>query len=199
MELDHPSSTQHHGGGLVFGPDRYAVHLDRRRRRLRRPRRQRPAARRPAREDPPDRTDPDGERPYRVPEDNPFVDRPGVRPEIFAYGLRNPYRIWFDAPTGDLWVTDVGQGCWEELNWRPGGRAGGADYEWDRREGTHDFQGGDARAGVEPVLTFAHRDGWCAVVGGFTYHGTSLRGLDGHYLFTDFCAGRVVRSALPTG
>lgn len=191
MEIDHPSSKQHHGGGLAFGPDGllYIGTGD-----GGGPGDPRGNAQRMGsllgkllRIDPMPGSDP----PYRVPEGNPFVAVPGARPEIFSYGLRNPYRIGFDGATGDLWIADVGQSCWEELNWRPGGGQGGENFEWDRREGTHRFQGGHPPDGVEPVLSWAHADGWCAIVGGFPYHGEALPALDGWYLLTDYCHGEV--------
>jgi glucose/arabinose dehydrogenase len=191
IEIDHPPPTQHHGGGMGFGPDGMlylstgdgggigdprgnAQRLD-------------SLLGKVLRIEPSPAADP----PYRIPADNPFVGRQGVRPEVYAYGLRNPFRLSFDDATGDLWIADVGQRCWEELNWRPAGGPGGENYEWDLREGTHAFQGGHAADGVDPVLTWAHDDGWCAVVGGFTYHGSQLPDLDGAYLHTDFCHGEV--------
>jgi glucose/arabinose dehydrogenase len=192
LELDHPPSRQHHGGGLAFGPDGHLYVATGDGGGLGDPGGNAQTLSSPLgkllRVEP----TPAAERPYRIPPGNPFVDSDGARPEIFGYGLRNPYRIDFDEASGELWIADVGQSCWEELNWRPAHAPAGADFEWDRREGTHEFQGGSSPGGVPPVLTFAHDDGWCAIVGGFTYRGDALPSLDGWYLFTDHCRGRLV-------
>ncbi|MGZ9160548.1 MAG: PQQ-dependent sugar dehydrogenase [Candidatus Limnocylindrales bacterium] len=133
----------------------------------------------------PDGADP----PYAIPTDNPFVDRADARPEIWLTGLRNPWRIRFDAPTGDLWIADVGQGGWEEIDVARAG-VGGLDYGWNVMEGTHCY-GADAcdRNGLTlPVAEYSHDEG-CSVSGGAVHRGadTSLRGW---YVFADYCSGR---------
>ncbi|MGH9186158.1 MAG: PQQ-dependent sugar dehydrogenase, partial [Acidimicrobiales bacterium] len=187
LEIDHPPSEQHHGGGFAFGPDGYLYIGTGDGGGLGDPRgngqRLGTLLGKVLRIDP----TPEGPEPYRVPGDNPFVERAGARAEIWAYGLRNPFRLSFDPVTGDVWVGDVGQSCWEELNRLPAG-AGGLNLGWDRREGTHRFEGGRIDGAVDPVHAYSHRGGHCAVVAGFVYHALASP-LDGTVLYTDFCAG----------
>jgi glucose/arabinose dehydrogenase len=132
---------------------------------------------------------PGGGRPYRVPADNPFVDREGARPEIWAYGLRNPWRFSFDPATGDLWIGDVGQNAYEEVDFEPAG-SGGRNYGWNRREGRHAYNGGERPEGVvDPVIEYGRDGGACTVIGGFVYRGQRIAGLRGAYLYGDYCAG----------
>ena len=114
---------------------RVPVHRARGRRERRRSPRQRSIPRRAARQDASDRSPACGRAPVRDPADNPFVDRAGARPEIWAYGLRNPWRYTFDRETGDLWIGDVGQGEWEEVDLQPSGSSGGENYGWNRHGG----------------------------------------------------------------
>ena len=134
---------------------------------------------------------PTGGRPYGIPPDNPFVATSGARPEIWALGLRNPWRYSFDRSTGDLWIGDVGQNAWEEIDMTAAGSKGGENYAWNRREGSHAFRGGAARPGdVAPVHEYALAGGNCAVVGGYVYRGARLGALlAGRYVFTDSCKG----------
>jgi glucose/arabinose dehydrogenase len=133
---------------------------------------------------------PAGGRAYQVPSDNPFEGRDGARPEIWAYGLRNPWRFSFDAATGDLWIGDVGQNAYEEVDFQPAG-AGGRNYGWNRREGRHPYDGGDRPDGaVDPVIEYGRGDG-CTVIGGFVYRGRRIGGLRGAYLYGDYCSGWV--------
>jgi glucose/arabinose dehydrogenase len=136
---------------------------------------------------------PSGDRPYTVPPDNPFVDGAAdARPEIWAYGLRNPWRFSFDRATGDLWVGDVGQSAWEEIDLQPGDSRGGENYGWNVMEGAHAF--GDAaptNAMVPPVFEYSHDEGRCVVTGGYVYRGRSIPALIGAYVFGDFCDGRL--------
>jgi glucose/arabinose dehydrogenase len=131
-----------------------------------------------------------GGRPYRVPSDNPFVDRGGARPEIWDYGLRNPWRFSFDPATGDLWIGDVGQNAWEEVDHEPAG-SGGRNYGWNRREGLHAFDGARPDGAVDPVIEYGREGGACTVIGGFVYWGKRIPDLRGAYLYGDYCAGWV--------
>jgi glucose/arabinose dehydrogenase len=141
---------------------------------------------------------PAGGRPYGVPSDNPFVDRDGARPEIWDYGLRNPWRFSFDAATGDLWIGDVGQNAYEEIDHEPAGE-GGRNYGWNRREGLHAYNGGDKPSGaVDPVIEYSHDSG-CTVIGGFVYRGRRIPGLQGAYLYGDYCGGWVRAARAPGG
>jgi len=128
---------------------------------------------------------------YTVPNDNPFVGRAGARPEVWAYGLRNPWRFSFDRATGDLWIGDVGGSGWEEVDFQPGGSHGGENYEWALREGDHRLKGGRPSGGVDPVHEYSHDGGGCVVTGGFVYRGSDIPALDGAYVFADFCLGRL--------
>jgi glucose/arabinose dehydrogenase len=133
------------------------------------------------------------ERSYRIPPDNPFVDRPGARPEIWLTGLRNPWRIRFDRQTGDLWIGDVGQGDWEEIDVARAG-VGGLDYGWNRMEGFACYPpGGTDCAGPDltlPIAAYAHDLG-CSVIGGTVYRGSAQPALRGWYVFADYCSGRM--------
>ncbi len=137
-------------------------------------------------------------RPYGIPRDNPFVGRAGVRPEIWAYGLRNP-RLTFDRRTGDLWIGDVGQSAWEEIDVLPA-HEGGANLGWDLLEGSHPYEGrvGD-RETVPPVYEYPHEGAVCAVIGGYVYRGTAIRALRGAYVFSDYCDGRLRAFVLRDG
>jgi len=126
---------------------------------------------------------------YTIPSDNPFVGRPGVRAEIWAYGLRNPWRYSFDRQTGDLWTGDVGQNMWEEIDLQAAGSKGGQNYEWSLMEGDHPYKGRSPAGGVPPLYEYSHAGGGCAVIGGYVYRGTRIPAMRGAYLFGDLCAG----------
>ena len=133
-----------------------------------------------------------GPRPYTVPSDNPFVGRAGARSEIWAYGLRNPWRFSFDAKTGDLWIGDVGQNEWEEVDVLPAGSGGGQNYGWNLTEGFHPYNGASPPANwTRPVYEYSHAHGGCAIIGGFVYRGSAIPGLRGAYLFSDNCLGGI--------
>jgi len=128
-------------------------------------------------------------RPYAIPTDNPFISDPMAKPEIWLNGLRNPWRIRFDRTTGNLWIGDVGQGNWEEVDVDPAG-VGGLDYGWNRMEGFHCFQpssGCDETGLTLPVAEYDHGQG-CAIVGGVVVHDATRPALDGRYLFGDACS-----------
>ena len=134
---------------------------------------------------------PSGNVAYTIPPDNPFVGRADARPEIWAYGLRNPWRYSFDSATGDLWTGDVGQNAWEEIDRQPAGAAGGENYGWNRMEGTHPYAGAAPAGAVPPVYEYSHDGGGCAVTGGYVYRGSAIPDLLGAYVFADFCLGRL--------
>ncbi len=140
---------------------------------------------------------------FLIPPDNPFADQDGsdTLPEIWAYGLRNPFRWSFDRLTGDVWIGDVGQVTWEEVDFWPAGAESTPNFGWNCREGFSTNmavdQGpcGDSADYVSPVAVFDHvlpvdgGQGWCSVMGGYVYRGTAFPHLYGHYIFTDYCAG----------
>jgi len=132
-----------------------------------------------------------GEAPFLIPPDNPFVGRADVRPAIWVYGLRNPWRYSFDRLTGDLWIGDVGQSAWEEIDHQPSGSSGGENYGWNLMEGAHPFAGDAPEGAVRPVYEYSQDGGGCTVIGGYVYRGTQIAGLDGAYLFGDLCLGRI--------
>ena len=129
-------------------------------------------------------------RPYAIPPDNPFVNE-DARPEIWAYGLRNPWRFSFDQDTGDLWAGDVGQNNWEEVDLLRAGR----NYGWNRMEGTHCFPSTVRECdegGLEaPVIDYPLNGPRCSVIGGVVYRGPSLPWLEGAYLYADYCSGEL--------
>jgi glucose/arabinose dehydrogenase len=131
---------------------------------------------------------PNGTQPYGIPDDNPFVGQKGARPEIWAYGLRNPWRYSFDRATGDLWIGDVGAGAEEEIDLQPAGAAGGQNYGWNAMEGTVAWRDPPAGA-VPPLDEYDHRTGACSVTGGYVYRGTAIPDLVGWYVFGDYCTG----------
>lgn len=130
--------------------------------------------------------------PYTIPPTNPFVGVPGARGEIWAYGLRNPWRFSFDKLTRDLWIGDVGQRSWEEIDFQSAGSAGGQNYGWRNMEGKHSFNNRPEPPNhVPPIWEYPHHVDTCSVTGGFVYRGKRITALQGVYLFADFCAGRI--------
>lgn len=130
-----------------------------------------------------------------VPADNPFAGVSGVRPEIWSYGLRNPWRFSFDRSNGDLYIADVGQGAREEIDVAPASALAGrgANFGWNRMEGTSCYPPGsscDPQGLTLPVLDYDHGQG-CSVTGGYVYRGTALTGMAGVYFYADYCSGWV--------
>jgi glucose/arabinose dehydrogenase len=183
LHVEQPYSN-HNGGNLVFGPDGYLyVGL----------------GDGGSAGDPEDRAQdlgtllgkmlridprPSGGRPYGVPPDNPFVGRDGARPEIWAFGLRNPWRYAFDRETGDLWIADVGQYEVEEVDVQTSSSRGGENYGWDGYEGTMVFEEPVPQDAVPPVYGYG-RDLGATVIGGYVYRGAAIPELRGAYLFGD--------------
>lgn len=144
---------------------------------------------------------PDGDRPYTIPSDNPFASGPFAdgltgAPEVWAWGLRNPWKIAFDPVTGDLWIADVGQNEFEEINvvgpTADGGAGRGADFGWSAFEGTERFDADVADSGrvTAPVLTYSHSDG-CSISGGVPYRGEAIPELAPAFVYSDYCAGTI--------
>ncbi len=134
-----------------------------------------------------------GDAPYRIPPDNPFVGRSKARGEIWAYGLRNPWRFSFDRATHDLWIGDVGQNALEEVDHWPAGSPAGPNFGWNTMEAGACFKpaAGCDRAGlVLPVVSYRH-DAGCSITGGYVYRGTTVPGLVGTYLYSDYCSGTI--------
>jgi glucose/arabinose dehydrogenase len=136
------------------------------------------------------RIDVDNGDPYSIPSGNPFANQSGARPEIWAFGLRNPWRFSFDRTAGLLFVADVGQGSLEEIDVVPTTRAG-VNYGWNIMEGSSCFGSGScSTAGLEPpVIEYNHSGGACSVTGGYAYRGSAIPELAGHYFYSDYCAG----------
>jgi glucose/arabinose dehydrogenase len=131
---------------------------------------------------------------YGIPADNPFADGAAGAPEVWVYGVRNPWRMDFDDATGDLWVADVGQNAFEEIDLLPAadGAGRGANLGWNEMEGAHPFEGGsNPDGGVLPVFEYDRSDGGCSVTGGVVYRGSAVPALVGAFLFTDYCDGRL--------
>jgi glucose/arabinose dehydrogenase len=131
-------------------------------------------------------------RPYAVPGSNPFAGRKNVLPEIWASGLRNPWRFSFDRATGDLYIADVGQNRYEEVDVQPASSRGGENYGWNIMEGLHCFRSRtcDASGLVKPAMEYGHGQG-CSVTGGMVYRGRTFPQLAGTYLYGDYCSGRI--------
>jgi len=131
--------------------------------------------------------------PYAVPSNNPYASRPGVRGEIWAYGLRNPWRFSFDRDTGDLWIADVGQDLYEEVDLQPAASAGGQNYGWRLMEGFHCYNPATncPTTGLTmPILEYNHTLG-CSITGGYRYRGARFPRLRGIYFYGDYCSGRI--------
>lgn len=134
------------------------------------------------------RIDVEGGNPYEIPPDNPFLQDDDARPEIWAYGLRNPWRFSFDPLTQDLYIGDVGQNQWEEIDHLPAEAPAGANFGWNLREGSHNFAGGSAEGLIDPVAEYSHQHG-CSVTGGVVVRDPSLPDWSGVYLYGDYCTG----------
>lgn len=190
LTIPHPGETNHNGGNLDFGPDGY-LYI--------------------ATGDGGGGGDPGNNAqdplellgkmlrldvdtlPYLFPPDNPYIGMASVRNEIWATGLRNPWRFSFDRMTGDLWIGDVGQGAQEEVNFQPASSAGGENYGWRCYEGnsTYNTNGCGAIGNYTfPVHDYPNPDSGCSVVGGYVYRGCRYPDLFGHYLYADYCSGR---------
>ena len=146
------------------------------------------------------RIDVNGGSGYAVPANNPFVGVSGAKPEIWAYGLRNPWRFSFDRQTGDLWIGDVGQNLHEEVDFQPASSGGGQNYGWNVMEGLFCYNAATcSQTGLTlPVLDYTHDQG-CAIVGGYVYRGTKLPEIAGQYFYSDNCTSFIRSFALAGG
>jgi len=129
---------------------------------------------------------------YKVPATNPFVGKAGYAPEIWAIGLRNPWRFSFDRETGDMYIGDVGVANWEEIDFQPADSKGGENYGWNFYEGKTRFRDATAPANIiMPIFDYPHQTGCASVTGGYVYRGGRIPALRGIYFFGDYCDGRV--------
>src|SRR5216684_5072807 len=199
LTIPHPTFANHNGGQLQFGPDGYlyigtgdggsagdpnnhAQDLSQLLGKLL-------------------RIDVDHGLPYTIPRSNPFFGFSSVRNEIWAYGLRNPWRFTFDRANGDLWIADVGQDLYEEVDLQPATSVGGENYGWRKMEGFHCYNPSTNCADPSftmPVLEYPHLQGACSITGGYRYRGTQIPSLQGAYLYGDYCTG-TIWSATQTG
>jgi len=189
LEVDQPYSN-HNGGDVAFGPDGYlyiglgdgGAGGD-------------PQGHGQRRDDLLGsllRLDIDHGLPYTVPASNPFVGQAGIRPELWNWGMRNPWRFSFDRANGNLYIADVGQNAWEEVDVQPASSSGGENYGWNKLEGTHCYGGGGCSSTgmVPPVIEYNHDDG-CSITGGYVYRGTAIPAIAGTYFYSDYCEGWV--------
>ena len=197
LKVAHPGQSNHNGGQLQFGPDEMLWI----------------ATGDGGGSDDPNgngqnkhallgkllRLDVSGASGYTIPADNPFATDTSARPEIWAYGLRNPWRFSFDRQTGDLYIADVGQNVWEEVNVAPAPQRGkGANYGWDIMEGNHCHPSDPCtNPGVLPFVEYQHTNGACSVSGGYVYRGSAIPAMAGTYLYADYCIGNVWSFAYP--
>ncbi len=192
LTIPHPNFANHNGGQLQFGPDGFlyigtgdggsggdpnnnAQNIDQLLGKIL-------------------RIDVDHGSPYSVPASNPFFLRPGPRGEIWAYGLRNPWRFSFDRETGDLWIGDVGQDNYEEVDFQPATSIGGENYGWRRMEGFHCYNPSSSCSDPSftmPVIEYSHASGACSISGGYRYRGTQIPAMRGAYLYGDYCSGTI--------
>ena len=150
------------------------------------------------------RLDVNGAGGYTIPADNPFATDTSAAPEVWSYGLRNPWRFSFDRQTGDLYIGDVGQGSWEEVNVAPVSvqRGRGANLGWNIMEGKHCYPFDPSESCtttglVLPFVDYQHVNGACSISGGYVYRGSKLTQITGHYFYADFCTGDVSSFAYP--
>lgn len=140
------------------------------------------------------RIDVDGtgdDQPYGIPEDNPYTSNLNFAPEVWAYGLRNAWRFSFDRATGDLYIADVGQNQWEEVNFQPAESDGGENYGWVAYEASHRYRGEEPEGEVVmPIAEYDHGLG-CSITGGYVYRGEAVAELQAAYLYSDYCSGRI--------
>ncbi|HSX34267.1 MAG TPA: PQQ-dependent sugar dehydrogenase [Candidatus Saccharimonadales bacterium] len=141
------------------------------------------------------RIDVDKGSPYSIPSSNPFAEGKGGRPEIWAMGLRNAWRLSFDSKTGDLYIADVGQDKYEEIDFQKAGAAGGVNYGWRCQEAMHDFNTTANCPGTTvftpPIFEYTHDENRCSVTGGYVYRGAKYPSLAGKYLYGDYCSGQL--------
>ena len=135
---------------------------------------------------------------FRIPKDNPFVGREGARPEIWSYGLRNPWRFSFDAVRGDMWISDPGRTAREEVNLERADSKGGRNYGWNRMEGTSLLEAPPPPEHVLPIYEYGRENG-CAIIGGYVYRGKRIPGMQGAYFYADHCTGRLEALRLKGG
>ena len=189
ISIPHPTNSNHNGGTLQTGPDGF-LYLG--------------TGDGGSGGDPPGnaqntevllgkllRLDPGRRRGYRSPASNPFANGPG-RDEIYALGLRNPYRFSFDSATGDLWIGDVGQDDWEEIDHTTPAQTQGANFGWNLFEGSHEYEGDTANPPPNyrpPVSEYPSSGSNCAVTGGYVSHDPAVPALLGRYVYADFCGG----------
>lgn len=189
LRIEHSARSNHNGGQLLFGPDGYLYAF---------------VGDGGGGGDPDEnaqsvesllgkvlRIAPDGDGGYTIPAGNPYAGVAG-RDEIWAIGLRNPWRASFDRATNALWIADVGQGSWEEIDRDPS-NAAGQNYGWDCREGLHAFEstGCSGLTFTDPIAEYGHGNGDCSVTGGYVYRGNLFGALVGQYVLGDFCSGRL--------
>jgi glucose/arabinose dehydrogenase len=138
------------------------------------------------------RIDVDNGDPYGIPRDNPWPTGGDARPEVWAYGLRNPWRFSFDRATGDLYIADVGQGEYEEIDIQRAGSAAGQNYGWNIAEGGHCFrsQSCDTNGMLAPIAEYDHSQG-CSITGGYVYRAAAFPSLQGLYFYGDYCSGKI--------
>ena len=131
--------------------------------------------------------------PYAIPSSNPVIPTPGARREIWAWGVRNPWRFSFDRLTGDLYIADVGQDSFEEIDFQPASSLGGENYGWRIMEGLHCFNPNPCSSTglTQPVFEYSHASGNCSITGGLVYRGTTYPCMYGTYFYGDYCTGRI--------
>ena len=140
------------------------------------------------------RIDVDSGSPYAIPPSNPFANRSDARKEIWAYGLRNPWRFSFDRVTGDLWIADVGQDAFEEIDLQPASSIGGENYGWNRMEGKHCYRTSSCNTDNSltlPIIEYDHSGSKCSLTGGYRYRGAKFPRMQGYYIYGDYCTGTI--------